>query len=116
MMTPMSGLSLVTVLIPTFNRPALLRQAVLSACRQSHRGLEILVLDDHRDPGFIATLMRPLEAGPGRVPGFCDPKVIDADGSDDGSDDAAMTEDAARRAGATGRSLCRRLFRAMPQP
>lgn len=107
-----SGLPLVTVLVPTYNRPALLRQAVLSACRQSHRGLEILVLDDHRDPGFIATLMRPLEAGPGRVPGFCDPKVIDADGSDD----AAMTEDAARRAGATGRSLCRRLFRAMPQP
>jgi len=108
----MSGLPLVTVLVPTFHRPALLRQAVLSACRQSHRGLEILVLDDHRDPGFIATLMRPLEAGPGLVPGFCDPKVIDADGSDK----TAMTEDAARRAGATGSSLCRRLLRAVLQP
>ena len=112
MMPPMSGLPLVTVRVPTFNRPALLRQAVLSACRQSHRGLEILVLDDHRDPGFIATLMRPLEAGPGLVPGFCDPKVIDADGRDK----AAMTEDAARRVGATGRSLCRRLLRALRRP
>ena len=112
MMPPMSGLPLVTVLVPTFNRPALLRQAVLSVCPQSHRGLEILVLDDHRDPGFIATLMRPLEAGPGLVPGFCDPKVIDADGRDK----AAMTEDAARRVGATGRSLCRRLLRALRRP
>ncbi len=149
MVPPMSGLPLVTVLVPTFNRPALLRQAVLSACRQSHRELEILVLDDHStdetaevarslaeadprvrhirhpknlgivgnwragfgfakgrylgilhdddlwDPGFVATLMRPLEADPGLVLGFCDHKVIAADGSDD----AAMTEEAARRFG-----------------
>ncbi|MEI6357552.1 MAG: glycosyltransferase [Verrucomicrobiota bacterium] len=66
---------LVTVLVPTFNRPALLRQAVLSACRQSHRGLENFVLDDLRDLEFVATLMPPLEAGPGLMPVFCDPKA-----------------------------------------
>lgn len=37
---------LVSVLIPTFNRRAYLGEAIASACRQLHRNLEILVIND----------------------------------------------------------------------
>jgi glycosyltransferase involved in cell wall biosynthesis len=37
---------LVTVIIPAFNRPDMLRRAIQSALSQSHRDLEILIVDD----------------------------------------------------------------------
>ncbi|WP_293915230.1 glycosyltransferase family 2 protein [Deinococcus sp.] len=38
--------SLVTILIPTYNRAEFLREAIQSAVTQTHRELEILILDD----------------------------------------------------------------------
>ena len=38
--------ALVSIVIPTCNRPALLRRAVRSALRQSYRDIEVLVIDD----------------------------------------------------------------------
>ena len=37
---------LVTILIPTYNRAEFLREAIQSAVTQTHRELEILILDD----------------------------------------------------------------------
>ena len=36
----------VTVYIPTYNRPAMLKRAVLSVLAQTHNNIEILVVDD----------------------------------------------------------------------
>jgi GalNAc5-diNAcBac-PP-undecaprenol beta-1,3-glucosyltransferase len=38
--------SLVSVVIPTYNREALLRRAILSVQKQTHKNLEIIVVDD----------------------------------------------------------------------
>src|SRR2546426_3646207 len=55
---------LVTVVIPTRDRPALVAQAVHSAVRQTHERLEIVVVDD----GSISPLALPPElAGDPRV-------------------------------------------------
>jgi glycosyltransferase involved in cell wall biosynthesis len=42
-----------SIVIPTRNRPRLLRRAVESALRQTHRGYEIIVVDDASDPPAI---------------------------------------------------------------
>ena len=42
---------LVSIIIPTCNRPKLLRRAVDSALRQSYNEIEVLVIDDCRDAG-----------------------------------------------------------------
>ena len=38
--------SLVSVIIPTYNRPEYLRKAIASAVRQTYRHIEIIVSDD----------------------------------------------------------------------
>jgi glycosyltransferase involved in cell wall biosynthesis len=47
---------LVSVIIPTFNRACLLTQAVQSALSQSHRSLEVLVIDDGSTDGTETSL------------------------------------------------------------
>jgi glycosyltransferase involved in cell wall biosynthesis len=47
---------LISVCIPTFNRPELLREAVMSCLAQSHRPIEILVGDDGPDERAKAIL------------------------------------------------------------
>ena len=51
---------LVSVVIPTYNRPQYLREAIQSALGQSHRDLEVLVLDDAgpTDNGEVAAGFR----------------------------------------------------------
>lgn len=41
-----NGTPLVTVIIPTYNRPSYLRQAIASALRQNYQNMEILVWDN----------------------------------------------------------------------
>ncbi len=52
----------VTVVIPTFNRPALLRRAIESALKQTYDNLEIIVIIDGPDPasrGAIEQILDP---------------------------------------------------------
>lgn len=44
---------LVSIIIPTYNRPALAARAVESALAQSYRNIEIHVVDDGSDPPFV---------------------------------------------------------------
>ena len=69
---------LVTIIIPVFNRPEMLREAVASALAQTYRPIEIVIIDDgstDRTPSVIADLaaahagviraLRQENAGPG---------------------------------------------------
>ena len=38
--------SLVSVIIPTYNRPVMLREAVMSVLAQTHRPIEVVIIDD----------------------------------------------------------------------
>lgn len=49
-LTPATDKPLVTVVVPTLNRPGYLEEALRSAVEQSHRNLEILVRDNASDP------------------------------------------------------------------
>lgn len=49
-MTSQSSPPLVTVVIPTFNRPEMLRQALRSALQQTYRNIEVIVSDDGTNP------------------------------------------------------------------
>lgn len=56
---------LVTVLIPTYNRPAFLPEAIASAIAQSHGNLEVVVLDDASpDGGRTEAAVQPFLADP----------------------------------------------------
>ena len=67
---------LVSVLIPTFNRSAMLRRALGSAFAQSYPRLEVLVSDNHSTDDTSATVadfagrdarVRPLQSPPGNT-------------------------------------------------
>ena len=75
MMEPMPGRPLVTILIPTYRRSALLREAVLSACRQTYPELEILILDD-ASPDDTAAVGQELAAADPRVSYHRHPKNL----------------------------------------
>jgi len=47
---------MVSVVIPTFNRRTLVREAVASACAQRHVACEILIVDDGSSDGTVAAL------------------------------------------------------------
>lgn len=51
-------LPLVTVYIPTYNRPEMLERAVNSLANQSYDNLEILVVDDNSDPIYQQKLQQ----------------------------------------------------------
>lgn len=53
----------VSVIIPSHNRHALLREAVASVCRQSYQKWEIIVVDDGSEPAVDAAALRD-EFGP----------------------------------------------------
>lgn len=48
--------ALVSIVMPTHNRPALLREAIDSVLQQSHRNFELLVVDDASGPETAALL------------------------------------------------------------
>jgi glycosyltransferase involved in cell wall biosynthesis len=48
----------VSVIIPTFNRPTLLAQAVRSVLNQTCRALEIIIIDNGSDPEHLSELSR----------------------------------------------------------
>lgn len=58
-----TGISLVTtvlisVVIPTHNRPDLLNEAIESVCRQTHRDWEIVIIDDGSTPAVNEAALR----------------------------------------------------------
>lgn len=59
---------LVSTIIPVYNRPALLQEAVASVLAQSYQDIEILVVDDgSNDPGMDESLASCEQLGAGRV-------------------------------------------------
>lgn len=62
----MSVTPLVSVIIPTRDRPTLLRRAVASVCAQTHRDLEVIVVDNAR-PGEDGVGPDPLAPADTRV-------------------------------------------------
>ena len=41
--------SLVSIIIPTYNRPDYLQRAIESSLKQTHKNIEVIVIDDHSD-------------------------------------------------------------------
>jgi glycosyltransferase involved in cell wall biosynthesis len=50
----------VSVIIPTWNRPELLRDALVSVLRQTEQDFEVLVVDDHSEHGVAEKIVRDL--------------------------------------------------------
>lgn len=65
----MTAEGLVSVIVPVFNRPAMLRQAVASAAAQTYANIEIVIVDDESTDD-TPEVIRELERGDARVRGI----------------------------------------------
>lgn len=63
---------LITCIIPTYNRAALLEQAIASTCRQTHPNWELIIVDDH-STDQTAELARQWAARDERIRYFLNP-------------------------------------------
>jgi glycosyltransferase involved in cell wall biosynthesis len=50
----------VSVIVPTWNRPELLRESLVSVLRQTEEDFEVLVIDDHSEHGAAEKIVRDL--------------------------------------------------------
>jgi glycosyltransferase involved in cell wall biosynthesis len=80
---------LVSVVIPTLNRPKLLLRAIDSVLRQTHREIEVIVVVDRPDPETVAAIA---SVGDPRLQVFVNPHPLTAAAARNAGADRATGE------------------------